>query len=377
MSIALDDYSKLVGEIYESSLDVSAWPATMEAACRFVGTPMGALGTYSVLEKRFELQILSGYEPPWVDLYREKYGAMNPLAGMTNGRGVGDIFSLSGAGLIGAFEGDPMYEEWVKPQRILDGADVILDATVTHAATLSFVTKVEDGLLTADQLHRIELIFPHVRRSVLISRVLKMHQRSEGELSGVVDGLAAGVFILAARGEVLRSNASGAQMLSAGALMTAPGCVLRFRNVAADRALREALAGVEAGAATLGGKGTSIALKAPSGESYVAHVLPLSAAAAEDDLEAPGGKVAVFVSATHPDLTPALDTLARTYGLTAAESRVARALAEVGSTPMIAQALGVTVATVRTHLRSLFEKTGARRQVEIVRLLQGFASPFG
>jgi DNA-binding CsgD family transcriptional regulator len=106
-------------------------------------------------------------------------------------------------------------------------------------------------------------------------------------------------------------------------------------------------------------------------------VLPLSAAAAEDDLEAPGGKVAVFVSATHPDLAPALDTLARTYGLTAAESRVARALAEVGSTPMIAQALGVTVATVRTHLRSLFEKTGARRQVEIVRLLQGFASPFG
>ncbi len=362
----LDAYSTVVGQIYEASLDASAWPEAMGAACRFVGAPMGGIGSYAIGPKRYDIHIFSGYEAHWVELYREKYGAMNPLVGATSGRDIGQIKCLSVAGLIGAFDGQPMYEEWVKPQRILDIAEVVLDATVSHVATLDFVTRVEDGVLTGENLRKIELLFPHIRRSVLIGRVLKMHRRGEGELSGVVDGLAAGVFVLGGRGEILRGNAAGAAMLSAGRLVTAPGGVLRFASLEADRALREALRGE---------RGASTALRDADGASFVAHVAPLSAVAAEDDLETPGGKIAVFVNATHPDLAPALETLARTYGLTGAESRVARAVAEVGATPMVARTLGVSVTTVRTHLRSLFEKTGARRQVEIVSLLQGFASP--
>jgi DNA-binding CsgD family transcriptional regulator len=377
MSVALDDFSTLVGQIYEASLDVSVWPQTLDAVCRFVGAPMGAMGSYSVSQRRHDIHIFSGYEAYWVDLFRAKYGAINPLLGSTNGQGVGEIRCLSAAGLIGAFEGQPMYEEWVKPQRILDLAEVVLDATVSRAATMTFVTRVEDGVLTGENIRRIELLFPHVRRSVLISQVLNNHRRSEGELRGVVDALAAGVFVLGARGQILRSNAAGVALLGAGEVVAARGGVLKFAGAEADRALRDALRGAEAGSLALGGKGTSIPLRAPSGESYVGHILPVSEAAAEGALDAPDGRIAVFVNATHPELAPALETLARTYGLTAAESRVARALAEVGSTPVIARTLGVKVATVRTHLRSLFEKTGARRQVEIVSLLQGFASPFG
>jgi DNA-binding CsgD family transcriptional regulator len=375
MSGMLDAYSTVVGQIYEASLNASAWPEALDRACQFVGAPMGGIGSYAVGEKRYDIHIYSGYEAHWIELYRKKYGAMNPLAGPTGGRDIGEIRCLSKAGLIGAFDGQPMYEEWVRPQRILDIAEVVLDATVSHAATLAFVTRVEDGVLSGENLRKIELLFPHVRRSLLIGRVLKMHRRGEGELSDLVDGLAAGVFVLGDRGEILRGNAAGAAMLSEGSLVTASGGALRFASAEADRALRDALHGAKTGSSAPGGKGTSTALRDAVGRSFVAHLLPLSAAAAEDDFEAPGGRIAIFINGAHPDLASALETLARAYGLTGAESRVARALAEVGATPMVAQALGVSVATVRSHQRSLFQKTGARRQVEIVRLLQGFASP--
>lgn len=60
--------------------------------------------------------------------------------------------------------------------------------------------------------------------------------------------------------------------------------------------------------------------------------------------------------------------LARMFGLTCAESRVLAHLAEDRTPAEIGSSLGVSISTVRTHLQSLFQKTGARRQPELVRL---------
>ena len=40
-----------------------------------------------------------------------------------------------------------------------------------------------------------------------------------------------------------------------------------------------------------------------------------------------------------------------------------------------ADALGITQATVKTHLHRLFRKTATARQVELVKLVAGFANP--
>lgn len=59
------------------------------------------------------------------------------------------------------------------------------------------------------------------------------------------------------------------------------------------------------------------------------------------------------------------------FQLTQAESRLVMALMR-GLTPEeFAHEANVSIATVRTHLRSAFSKTGARRQAELVKLLSG------
>jgi DNA-binding CsgD family transcriptional regulator len=61
--------------------------------------------------------------------------------------------------------------------------------------------------------------------------------------------------------------------------------------------------------------------------------------------------------------------LQRAFGLTAAEARVAALVASGLSGPQAAKVLGVTPATVKTHLSHAFEKTGTRSQVGLARLL--------
>jgi DNA-binding CsgD family transcriptional regulator len=57
------------------------------------------------------------------------------------------------------------------------------------------------------------------------------------------------------------------------------------------------------------------------------------------------------------------------YGLTETEARVAALVGSGHSTPQAAALLGVSAATVRTHLSHCFDKTGLRSQVELARLI--------
>ncbi len=65
----------------------------------------------------------------------------------------------------------------------------------------------------------------------------------------------------------------------------------------------------------------------------------------------------------------ALEILEGLYGLTSAEARVAALIAKNNSPADIADRLGTTMNTIRTHLRHIFAKTGSERQIDLVHLL--------
>ena len=65
------------------------------------------------------------------------------------------------------------------------------------------------------------------------------------------------------------------------------------------------------------------------------------------------------------------------FGLTAAEAAVFEQIAAGRDVPRAAAALGVAQSTVRTHLLRIYDKTGVRRQAELVRLSASFSLPVG
>ena len=65
--------------------------------------------------------------------------------------------------------------------------------------------------------------------------------------------------------------------------------------------------------------------------------------------------------------------LVELFGLTGAEARVATALLGADSPREVAAQLGIGLATVRSHLHRLYDKTGTRRQAELVWLLATLA----
>ena len=64
-----------------------------------------------------------------------------------------------------------------------------------------------------------------------------------------------------------------------------------------------------------------------------------------------------------------LDDFAVLHGLTPAETRLLEALLLHSTLPEAAQHLGVSINTVRSQLRSVLDKCGACRQVELMRMV--------
>jgi DNA-binding CsgD family transcriptional regulator len=70
----------------------------------------------------------------------------------------------------------------------------------------------------------------------------------------------------------------------------------------------------------------------------------------------------------------AVEQIRQAYGLTWSEARVAIDVARGASVVEVARALKVSPNTVKTHLRSVFAKTGTQRQSELARLISALDS---
>jgi DNA-binding CsgD family transcriptional regulator len=108
--------------------------------------------------------------------------------------------------------------------------------------------------------------------------------------------------------------------------------------------------------------------------SYAILVSPLSQKG-----NGPVDHAAVAVLITDPERNvPAAseERLAQQFGLTPAEARVAVALLAGKTVETAAGELGIATTTLRTHVRSLLQKTGTGRQAELLGVLLSGPSLF-
>jgi DNA-binding CsgD family transcriptional regulator len=144
----------------------------------------------------------------------------------------------------------------------------------------------------------------------------------------------------------------------------------------ADATLKRVFVASANGDAAVGVGGVAVLLPNSRNERWLAHVLPLTSGVRELARKSYAATAAVFVRKASPETPSAMETVAKLYGLTASELRVLQSVMELGVIRKVADSLGISEATVKTHLQHLFEKTGTRRQSDLIKLVASSASPF-
>jgi DNA-binding CsgD family transcriptional regulator len=222
---------------------------------------------------------------------------------------------------------------------------------------------------------RLALLYPHLRRAVLISKLVDLHKVELASLADTLDGIAAGMFLVDANGTIVRANASGQAMLANGEAVRAVGNRLTINEPGREQALAEIVATAEAGDTGVGSNGIAVPFLAPQGKRYLAHVLPLTSGARRTAGTRYAAVAAVFVDEAGREGSLPFEVIASHFALTPAELRVLFGIVQIGGVPEVARSLGISEPTVKTHLQHVFEKTDTNRQADLVKLVAGYMSP--
>lgn len=366
-------FSGVVENIYDASIDAAAWSEALEKICRYVGGCSANL-FYQDIVKHEVVQFNSwGDDPYYRELYFKSYVALNPLFPVSSFLEVGKAHLLSEVMPIEEFKASRFYREWVQPQGILDATYVNLERTASGGAALAVRRWERDGLFDAAAKARFQLLVPHIRRAIAIGKLVEFHRASAQTLSATLDCISAAAILVAADGRPVFLNAAAETLLVAGSVLKASSGRLAAVDGKADADLREAIAAATRGDGALGDKGVAITLSHDR-EPLVAHVLSLASGTRRErrDFKA---VAAVFVRRATLQAPQPIEIMTRLYKLTAGEVRVLALLAQTDGVARIAAALGVSESTVKTHLQHLFAKTGTRRQAELIGLLARHISP--
>jgi DNA-binding CsgD family transcriptional regulator len=160
---------------------------------------------------------------------------------------------------------------------------------------------------------------------------------------------APGVVELDAGGGQIRASSSAEPLLAELSGTTAEAGLGSPAMHAVASATRTAIAA--GGAAAL----PSSAVKTPAGSWLVLHGGLLGSQRS--------GDVAVFIQRAHPTLVAPL--LLKAYGLSPREQEVAQLVLRGATTAQAAQRLEISPHTLNDHLKSIFDKTGARSRGEL------------
>lgn len=367
--------SDLIGDIYDATLDQTLWPNVLERAARFVGGVGAALFSKDAAAQFADLHHDVGIDRHYRQLYSDKYVTLDPA---TTGQFFAEVeqpFATADLMPYDQFVETRFYKEWVRPQGLIDFVTAVLDKSATSVAMFGVFRHERDGVVDDQARRRMRLIVPHIRRAVLIGRMFDLKAAEAATFADTLDGLSAGMCLVDAEGRIVHANAAGHAILAGGDILSVVGGRLIARDAQVNRTLEEVFAAAGQGDAALGVKGVAIPLIGKSGERYVGHALPLTSGARRSAGIAYTAAVALFIRSAALVNASAPEVIGKTFKLTPTELRVLLAIVEVGGVPQVAAALGVADTTIKSHLGSLFEKTGAKRQADLVKLVAGYATP--
>ena len=258
-------------------------------------------------------------------------------------------------------EADPLYIEGLYPYGLGWTMGAPIPSPSADLAFFDFARKKADGPFGEAEKQTLDAYRPHLARAALMATRLEL-QRAQATVNTLA--------VLGLPGAVVNR---GGRVVAANALFDtlAPRVAIgAFDALVLSDTAQNALLHKGLMAERLDQVGSIPIAAADLAPALVVHLVPVQRSAQDVFI---GASHIVLVTPVTAPAAPLTNLLAGLFDLTPAEAAVARGIASGDSIPQFAKRNGVSPETVRTQLRAVFEKTGTRRQVDLVRLLASAA----
>lgn len=360
---------RLIDGIYAASVDFQLWPVVLEQIADALGARDASLG--AMTRQGIPWIFAPRTDPAFMATYNDYHADDSVWHGVVRA-GVGAAVTDTMVMSRDALATSRFHNEWSRPlgyRTVLgglimsqDGWDTVLIMPGQHD-------------FEAGQVRLLELLSPHLKRAVQINNRLAANEINENLTQRLLQMCDNGALVADADGHVLYANAIAETWFGPAGGLRIDGGVLSCDHPDQALKLRDLIAASARGG--LDDSGGQIQIRAPQGEPLRLVVAPIRRRL---PMLAPGHPSVILFDDLRATIQLAPDDgcerLARRYGLTQAETAFLREIVRGDGKQAAAIRRGISFTTARTHLSRIFDKTGVRRQAELVRLaLSGDQTP--
>jgi DNA-binding CsgD family transcriptional regulator len=359
----------LIHAFYQASLDRKLLPAALERLCTVEHSKMALLASYDSIAGKAGLVAATELPVSYAQSFPESYAACDWCRTPEVGTQPGAVW-VDRPGSHTCEGRASFFHQWLRPQGVVSAMHAILLRDDSKIVSLISGRSHNQGAFSETDLANHRSLLPHLQQSLLILRTLQELRADRDAAIKVLDALPIGVVLLAQDYRLFVMNDYVKEVFA-----REPTLKRRLQDLLA-RQHRRGGAGSRRDRSREAFDDTDhdiiaelVSLERPVGRRPLNLALhPITGTV--------GGTSAVAVLLmSDPERPPRLDLrkIRKRYGLTRTEARIAAQLAEGTPLARIADNLGKSPNTIRSHLKRIFVKTDTERQADLVLLLVGGA----
>jgi DNA-binding CsgD family transcriptional regulator/PAS domain-containing protein len=366
----INAFSLTTEKIYDAAMDPKLWETALADIRSFVNGSSIALHYASADPGKFGAAILYsvGFSKEFLrdsTLYERGWAAQ---IGLLDWR-IGDVRHLPDILPAEEYLNGLFYKNVIMPHREFDYVGMVALKEAGTIVPLTVSTTVDHGPFTPQNIKALRLLAPHICRAVKISLALEMKNLDASLMETTLNGLQAGVYIVGRDGRIAFMNQTAEQQIKRGYGVTIQNQRLVPTNAAAAAEYQEFFVEAHEKLSVPKSSRPSIAFPDEQG-GLVATLLPLGVGKRKMlALGATTAGYAVFVQDPAIAFANPGEGFAKLYGLSSAEMRIIMVMAEGNGISETADILGLSNATVKSHLQHMFAKTGTSRQSDLMQLV--------
>ncbi|MDE0853149.1 MAG: helix-turn-helix transcriptional regulator [Nevskia sp.] len=366
-AVGLAPLDRLIGAIYEGAMESPPWQAALQLMRDSLQAAHVTLMLRPPSSENAGVMINTGtVTKQGIEAYETHFFAMDPFVRLAEGEVV------TAEELIGKqWLQSTVYQEYLRPLgvRHLLGADIYTKEGIE--CRLRITRSHEAQPFSSEDKALIRFLLPHLKRSIQLHARLDFLECERQLFAGTVNRMLLGIISFSQNGTILETNQEARRILA-----EKDGIWLSGNNLSVEvtqegrelqRMVRQALSSTAADRTP--GVVEAMSVTRPSGRAklgVLVRQIPLGTWSESRQRPA----VAVFLRDPESSAAqPSHELVRRLFGLTRMEASLALLLADGLTLDEAAEKMDVRRNTARTHLRSIFCKTGVTRQTMLVRLL--------
>ena len=373
MSKPFEGIEATIDCIYEAAIIPEMWPDVLDQLASLSSTEGGVL--FSIPSPSWRLARSNEPEVRWIcsesvrDLWQNF--ARDGWLGERNAwyhRGLKtkstgfmadqDMFSTQ------EIEDEPLYK-YLRFKGFGWGAGLFVISPSKDILVFDFERKYALGPVERLSLNELDRFKSHLSRSALLSARLGMERVKAS--TDALTGLGLPAAVLSNRHRIISNNQLFNEHIP-NVFIVRKGERICLINHEADCLLEKGLLALSNSTALQHGIYSIPVPPTDNLPALVLHLLPVRRAAR--DIFALASAI-LIVTPVKPTLAPSAQVIQGLFDLTGAEARIAQMILYGKTISDIARASSTTEGTVRCQLKSVFSKTGVRRQADLVSLLSG------